>query len=144
MEEEIIQKKRAKFWLRSKKIEKADVPVKDGISFIKKMLQYLLTEFYESLKEGETWGDVDGHQGIPEFNWMQRGEQIDLHIDNTKTHTFSQHTYLDINIEMAYEFLVYMKLVYQLRDEIPQPFEGDAALDFTNKVYRRYVDEGHW
>ena len=48
-----------------------------------------------------------------------------------------------VTILKAYEFLVYMKLVYQLRDEIPQPFEGDAALDFTNKVYRRYVDEGH-
>ncbi|KAJ7323110.1 hypothetical protein OS493_032396 [Desmophyllum pertusum] len=96
--------RRRKFWVRSRQIEESDVPVKDGISFVKKMIQHLLSEFYEGLEEGSTWGDADEHQGIPEFEWMQRGKQVDLHIDNTKTHTYSQHTYLDIDIEMAQAF----------------------------------------
>ena len=38
----------------------------------------------------------------------------------------------------TFEFLVYLKRVYELRNEIPQPFEDDdVALDFTDKVYRR-------
>ena len=34
--------------------------------------------------------------------------------------------------------MIYLKLVWEYRDEIPQPFEGEAAMDFTDKVYRRY------
>ncbi|KAJ7351057.1 hypothetical protein OS493_037010 [Desmophyllum pertusum] len=95
---------RKMYWVRSSELEKAQVPIKDGISFVKKIIQELLTMFHEELKEGAKWGDADHHQGIPEFTWMQRGKQIDLHIDNTKTHTFSQHTYLDFDINLAQAF----------------------------------------
>ncbi|KAJ7371612.1 hypothetical protein OS493_024288 [Desmophyllum pertusum] len=96
--------KKVKFWVRSVLLQNADVPVKDGISFIKKMIQYLHSQFYQSLKEGTTWGDADHHEGIPMFKWMRHGEQIDLHIDNSMIHSYSQHTYLDIHIELAKSF----------------------------------------
>ncbi|KAJ7360123.1 hypothetical protein OS493_018108 [Desmophyllum pertusum] len=88
------------FWVKASKIEEAHVPVKTGISFMKKMIQYLLSDFYNSLDEGQTWGDVDEHEGIPTFKWIKRGEDIDLEIDNSRTHTFSQHklTYLPLDL----------------------------------------------
>ena len=90
-----------KFWVRAHQIENAHVPVKTGISFMKKMIQHLLSDFYSSLKEGQIWGDVDEHEGIPSFKWVHRGEDVDLEIDNSRTHTFSQHTYIDLDIHLA-------------------------------------------
>ena len=48
--------------------------------------------------------------------------------------------WVDITIFDVFELLVYLKLVHQYRNEIPQPFEGDDAMDFTDKVYREYYE----
>ena len=43
------------------------------------------------------------------------------------------------NIERIFEILVYLQLTLEQCDQIPQPFEGEAAMDFTDKLYRLYV-----
>ena len=48
--------------------------------------------------------------------------------------------WVDITIFDVFELLVYLKFVHQYRNEIPQPFEGDDAMDFTDKVYREYYE----
>ena len=50
----------------------------------------------------------------------------------------SQAAWPSRTIFTVFEHLIYLKLVYQYRYEIPQPFEGDDAMDFTDKVYREY------
>ena len=40
----------------------------------------------------------------------------------------------------VFELLLHMKLIHQYRHEIPHPFEGDAAMDFTDKVNSDYYE----
>ena len=106
-----VKGKKTKHWVRSILLEQATVPVKDGISFIKKMIQYLESEYYGSLRpDDQDWTDAEGHEGIPQFKWMKRGDQFDLLIENYREKPgsgisdFVHHNYLDINIEMAQAF----------------------------------------
>ncbi|KAJ7365151.1 hypothetical protein OS493_007800 [Desmophyllum pertusum] len=66
---------------------------------------------YDNLRTNDqAWTDAEGHEGIPQFKWMKRGDQFDLLISNYREESgsaisdFAHHNYIDINIEMAQVF----------------------------------------
>ena len=100
-------------YARQKLLLQADVPVQDGITFWKKLIDALQQDFYTDLLPNEEWTDVDGHKGIPEFKFVNRGGHYDLHIDNSLLHGFSQHNWIDIDVNLAFAF----KLIRQVKHD---------------------------
>ncbi|KAJ7365148.1 hypothetical protein OS493_007797 [Desmophyllum pertusum] len=82
------------------------------------MFHILESAYYDNLRTDEPWTDAEGHEGIPQFKWMKRGDQFDLLISNYREKNqvlpisnFAHHNYLDINIEMAQVFWIGKKSI---------------------------------
>ena len=100
----ILRANKETFYVRASDLENATVPVKDGLSFVKKMIQKVHSDFYRNLslyKTGKNWVGPDNHIGIPMFKWIDGACHKDLYINNSEINNFAIANSEDIHLKLA-------------------------------------------
>ena len=92
------------FYVRESLLDLADNPVRDGLSFWKKIIQRTNYEFNTGLQPDELFTNVTGDTGMPTYKWVERGNQFDLMIDNDSLHLLNEGSYTDISLPLAEAF----------------------------------------
>ena len=100
------------FYVRESILDLADNPVRDGLSFWKKIIQRTIYEFNNGLQPDELFTNITGDTGMPTYKWVERGNQFDLMIDNDSLHILNDGSYTDISLPLAEAF----GLVKEARD----------------------------